>query len=245
MTNNFLYLFTVVNNAIISINEYGNFPVEELYAMVKIKPGVYIRAEKGYKQRKKEISYNIAVSPFPFKDNYDDVPDVDYNKFSPDCIVLNTKTFANLSRDLPKRVLQIAIQIMYLLQPNTNIVKITQEISAGFYSKANKPSTMWYNVVRILEEYKFFKKTSQQSTYVINHNIIFKGNLNEFARKYKEAYGDAKGFEDRRGNLIIDKANKNRIENTEEAVEKIKELNSRIKIAKNDSDKFGFSIIIK
>ena len=55
-------------------------------------------------------------------------------------------------------------------------------------------------------------KTNQQSTYVINHNIIFKGDLNDFAKKYKEIYGDYKGQYDNKGRLIIDKKNQIRME---------------------------------
>ena len=48
--------------------------------MVKIKNGFFIRTQNNYAELKKTYNYNIAVSPFEFKDNYDNFPEIDYDK---------------------------------------------------------------------------------------------------------------------------------------------------------------------
>ena len=145
--------------------------------MVKIKNGFFIRTQNNYAETKKLYNYNIAVSPFEFKDNYDNFPEIDYDKYPADYLVVDTKVWALMLRDMPKSAYSMAMQIAYMLEPNTNIIKITQNISSALYSRNGKPARYWTTVVNMLQDYGFMVRTNQQSTYVINHNIIFKGNL--------------------------------------------------------------------
>lgn len=196
--------------------------------MVNIKPGFYIRTTDNYAEKRRIRNYTISISPFDFKDNYINFPNVDYNKYPVDYLVIDTKVWALMLRDLPRSAYSMAMQIAYILEPNTNLVKITQQISSALYSRNGKPARYWTTVVHILEEYGFMVKTNQQSTYVINHNIIFKGDLNDFAKKYKEIYGDYKGQYDNKGRLIIDKKNQIRMEfRAEEVTKKIEQINYR------------------
>ena len=196
--------------------------------MVKLKAGFYIRTQNNYSELRKIRNYNISISPFEFKDNYDTLPVVDYSKCSVDYLVLDTKIWALLLRDLSKAAVAMIMQIAYILEPNTNLVRITQEISSALYSKGEKPARQWYNVVNQLIEYGFMVRTNQMSTYVINHNIIFKGDLNTFAKQYKELYGDYKGAYTTGGRLIIDKKNNIKLNDTyDEIAEKIRQLNYR------------------
>lgn len=211
--------------------------------MVKLKTGFYIRTTDNYAEKRKLRNYTISISPFEFKDNYENYPIVDYSKYPPDYIVVDTKVWALMLRDLPKSAYSMAMQIAYILEPNTNLIKITQQISSALYSRNGKPARYWTTVVHILEEYGFMVKTNQQSTYVINHNIIFKGDLNLFAKQYKDLYGDYKGMYDSKGRFIIDKKNKIRMEfRPNEVAKKIEEINYR---ANNYNHKKGFNIYIK
>lgn len=211
--------------------------------MVKIKTGFYIRTTDNYAEKRRLRNYTISISPFEFKDHYENFPNVDYTKYPPDYLVIDTKVWALMLRDLPRSAYSMAMQIAYILEPNTNLVKITQQISSALYSRNGKPARYWTTVVHILEEYGFMVKTNQQSTYVVNHNIIFKGDLNLFAKQYKDLYGDYKGMYDNKGRFIIDKKNKIRMEfRPDEVAKKIEEINYR---ANNYQHKKGFNIKFK
>ena len=204
--------------------------------MVKIKPGFYIRTTDNYAEKRKLRNYHISVTPFEFKDDYNNFPVIDYDKYPVDYLIIDTKVWALMLRDLPRSVYSMAMQIAYVLEPNTNLIKITQQISSALYSRNGKPARYWTTVVKILQEYGFMVRTNQQSTYVINHNIIFKGDLNSFAKKYKEIYGDYKGEYDAKGRFIIDKRNQIRTEfRPEEVAKKIEQINYR-------ANKYNFKI---
>lgn len=196
--------------------------------MVNIKPGFYIRTTDNYAEKRKLRNYNISITPFDFKDDYSNFPNIDYTKYPVDYLVLDTKIWALMLRDLPRSVYSMAMQIAYILEPNTNLIKITQQVSSALYSRNGKPARYWTTVVKILQEYGFMVRTNQQSTYVINHNILFKGDLNDFAKKYKEIYGDYKGEYDSKDRFIIDKRNQIRTEfRPEEVAKKIEQINYR------------------
>lgn len=44
--------------------------------------------------------------------------------------------------------------------------------------------------IDILEDKNIIKRTDKQSVYVVNHNMIFKGNYFDFIKTYKQIYGD-------------------------------------------------------
>ena len=210
--------------------------------MVKLKTGFYIRTTDNYAEKRKLRNYTISISPFEFKDNYENYPIVDYSKYPPDYIVVDTKVWALMLRDLPKSAYSMAMQIAYILEPNTNLIKITQQISSALYSRNGKPARYWTTVVNMLQDYGFMVRTNQQSTYVINHNIIFKGNLKGFAEKYKEIYGDYKGFYNSSGRFVIDKRNKLREQfNSAEIAKKIEEINYRVNKYKHQENNFEFN----
>ena len=214
----------MVNNKFIIIFVANN----DFAIMVKLKTGFVIRAGDNFAEKRKLRVYNVAISPFEFKDNYDNFPNVDYTKYPVDYLVVDTKIWALMLRDLPRIAYSMAMQIAYVLEPNTNMVKITQQISSAVYSRSGKSSTYWTTVVNQLEDYGFLVRTNQRSTYVINHNIIFKGDLSAFAKKYKDLYGDYKGAYDKNGKLIIDKRNQIR-ENFrhDEVMKKVQQINYR------------------
>lgn len=243
--NKFNIIFVNINSIrVVATGDNTTPPLEECIAMVKIKNGFFIRTQNNYAETKKIYNYNIAVSPFEFKDSYDNFPEIDYDKYPIDYLVIDTKVWALMLRDLQRSVYSMAMQIAYILEPNTNIVKITKEVSSALYSRSGKPARYWTTVVNILQDYGFMVRTNQKSTYVINHNIIFKGNLKGFAEKYKEIYGDYKGCYNEAGNFIIDKRNRLRQQfNSEEMAKKIEEINYRVNKYKHQEGKFEFNPI--
>lgn len=225
-------------------NDNRKPPLKEGYAMVKLKTGFIVRTQNNYAEMRKERNYTISISPFEFKDNYENFPPIDYNKYSPDFLVIDTKAWALMLRDLPRSVYSMAMQIAYILEPNTNLVKITKEVSSALYSRNGKPARYWTTVIKILQEYGFLVRTNQKSTYVINHNFIFKGDLNLFAKQYKEMYGNYKGAYNESGNFIIDKRNQIRREYTPaEIVKKVQQINYRANNYKHKSKVFSFNPI--
>ena len=48
--------------------------------------------------------------------------------------------------------------------------------------------TSFYNAIADAIANKLIAKTTRKSIYVVNHNMIFKGNLGEFIAKYKIKY---------------------------------------------------------
>lgn len=210
--------------------------------MVKLKTGFIVRTQNNYTEMRKVRNYTISVSPFEFKDNYETFPPIDYDKYSPDFLVIDTKVWALMLRDLPRSVYSMAMQIAYILEPNTNLVKITKEVSSAIYSRNGKPARYWTTVIKILQEYGFLVRTNQKSTYVINHNIIFKGDLNLFAKQYKEMYGNYQGAYNDSGNFIIDKRNQIRREyTTAEIVKKVQQINYRANNYKHKAKVFSFN----
>ena len=217
-------------------------PLEKCYAMVKLKTGFIVRTQNNYAEMRKIRNYTISISPFEFKDNYENVPAIDYDKYSPDFLIIDTKAWALMLRDLPRSVYSMAMQIAFMLEPNTNLVKITQDISSAIYSRNGKPARYWTTVVTMLQEYGFLVRTNQKSTYVINHNIIFKGDLNLFAKQYKEMYGNYQGAYNESGNFIIDKRNQLRREFTStEMAKKIEQINYRANKYSHKSKMFSFN----
>ena len=217
-------------------------PLEKCYAMVKLKTGFIVRTQNNYAEMRKVRNYTISVSPFEFKDNYETFPPIDYDKYPPDFLVIDTKVWALMLRDLPRSVYSMAMQIAYILEPNTNLVKITKEVSSAIYSRNGKPARYWTTVIKILQEYGFLVRTNQKSTYVINHNIIFKGDLNLFAKQYKEMYGNYQGAYNESGNFIIDKRNQIRREyTTAEIVKKVQQINYRANNYKHKAKVFSFN----
>jgi len=211
--------------------------------MVKIKAGFTIRAENTYAKQRRELAYRIAPSPFEFKDNYDNQPCLDYNNYSIDYSAINIKDIIELSRDLPTKSFNLALQLYYLLEPNTNILRFNISVIYALYSKSKDPAVYSYFLMRPLIDYGLLVKTNQQSTYVVNHNYLFKGSLNQFKKDYESIYGDFKGSRNEAGHLIINNYNisKDTKSKDEDRVKSIINANIRGINYGHITNLFGFS----
>lgn len=56
----------------------------------------------------------------------------------------------------------------------------------------------------ILYNFDVIKATTRKSVYIINHNIIFKGNYTEFIQLYKEMYSDKDVIVNEDGKIVLD-----------------------------------------
>ena len=75
----------------------------------------------------------------------------------------------------------IRINIIY----NGNYVEITEKDFIGY---AGLQRNCFYNAINDAINNKLIARTTRKSIYVVNHNMIFKGNLGEFIAKYKIKY---------------------------------------------------------
>ncbi len=75
----------------------------------------------------------------------------------------------------------IRINIIY----NGNYVEITEKDFIGF---TGLQRDCFYNAINDAINNKLIARTTRKSIYVVNHNMIFKGNLGEFIAKYKIKY---------------------------------------------------------
>ena len=61
----------------------------------------------------------------------------------------------------------------------------------------------FYNAIEDAINNKIIARTTRKSIYVVNHNMIFKGNLGEFIAKYKIKYPDGCKV-DSNGKIILE-----------------------------------------
>ena len=92
-----------------------------------------------------------------------------------------TLNFPKLSRPALLLVGYIASKIQF----DSNYIDIVER-DFGIYSELGKQS--YYNAIKELVDIKVLAITNRKSMYVVNHNMIFKGNLEKFIATYNELY---------------------------------------------------------
>lgn len=75
----------------------------------------------------------------------------------------------------------IRINVIY----NSNFVTISEKDFIGY---TGLQRDKFYDAINDAITNKLIKRTTRKSIYIVNHNMIFKGNLSEFIVKYKEKY---------------------------------------------------------
>lgn len=83
---------------------------------------------------------------------------------------------------------------------NTVTFKLNEAVSATGICKNSV-----INSINKLQKKNIINKTNTQSLYVINHNLIFKGDLNKFIRQYNKLYEGKYAEKDDNDKLIINK----------------------------------------
>lgn len=79
--------------------------------------------------------------------------------------------------------------ICYIIDFDSNVVRLNiDDISLLI----NKKSRTIYDAIQELDDANIIKKTDMPKLYVINHNVIFKGNMKLFLYNYYKLYGKGK-----------------------------------------------------
>jgi hypothetical protein len=86
---------------------------------------------------------------------------------------------------LRRETLLLASYIRIYIAYNGNSVELTEKDFIGF---SGLQRDCFYNAINDAINNKLIAKTTRKSIYVVNHNMIFKGNLSEFITKYKIKY---------------------------------------------------------
>lgn len=154
------------------------------------------------KNSRRVLENKIVISPYEIKDNYNHVPNYDYTEVNDDYCFVNARLLEPILPNLNKIALRVVWHLAFLLQPNSNVVKFPMDLINQIHG--SKYSGYTWSSIKKLEEYNIINRTNRQSYYVVNHNLFFKGNLKEFATKYKELYGDKQCMFTKKGYVVID-----------------------------------------
>lgn len=95
----------------------------------------------------------------------------------------------------------IFIHICKNIDFNSNVIKFTEKDIIDEYSISVET---FYNGLNILYNFDVIKATTRKSVYIVNHNIIFKGNYTEFIQLYKEMYSDKDVIVNEDGKIVLD-----------------------------------------
>lgn len=85
---------------------------------------------------------------------------------------------------------------------NSNCIKFTNQDICDFTGFKN---TVINEAINILCNKNIIAKTTIQSEYIINHNMIFYGTIDEFINAYKKLYGEYIPEKDIYGKVVIPK----------------------------------------
>lgn len=138
-----------------------------------------------YRDKIKEEAYKrIAISPFPIKENYDSFINyqADGTVNLDNCVINCRELFKCM---LTASALNLLLSILPNLEENSNILIVNMR-------KTQFATTYQFGpceVMTILCDRGILFRTDTKYHYVINHNIIFKGDLNKFREDYLSLYG--------------------------------------------------------
>ena len=91
----------------------------------------------------------------------------------------------------------IRLNVIY----NSNFVEMTEKDFIGY---SGMRSRSFYEAIDELIKHKVISRTTRKSIYVVNHNMLFKGNVGEFITKYKIKYPEPCKL-DSNGKVILDR----------------------------------------
>lgn len=144
----------------------------------------------------------IVLTPYEFYDNYDTFINVDYSirNINLKYAVINAEIFHNVINKLNTTTIALLFAIINNLENDTNLVKFNVFEYARIIGRT--PANV-SNCFKDVFDYNLLAQTNKNSTYIINHNAFFKGDLNKFAKDYKELYGDRKVEYTNNGKIIL------------------------------------------
>lgn len=148
-----------------------------------------------------DILHRIVPTPFEVKDNYDTYPNIDYQsnlidfKYS----IIDIRELGYIYDRLSKASMRVLFNMLYNLENDTNIVKF----NISEFSRFRKYDAAFeYTLYKELIEHNLIVRTNKKCTYIINHNIFYKGDLNKFRDIYNKYYKDYQIEYNEKGEVI-------------------------------------------
>lgn len=144
----------------------------------------------------------IFLSPFGFEKTYATFPNVNYNNKGINLKYVNINALAlyTIFPHLPRVAIGMLMAILNNLEPDTNIVIFNKREYARNinrdYENINVQSKALY-------DHNIICRTDKLFTFMINHNIFFKGNLEQFRKDYYDLYGDKEAEFNDKGCVIL------------------------------------------
>lgn len=154
--------------------------------VVSDKKGFRIQAEP-FTIAPLDILHRIVPTPFEVKDNYDSYPNINYEgkgidfKYS----IIDIRELGYIYDRLSKASMRVLLNMLYNLENDTNIVKF----NIGEFARFRKwDAAFEYTLYKELIEHNLIVRTNKRCTYIINHNVFYKGDLNKFRDVYNTYY---------------------------------------------------------
>lgn len=146
-----------------------------------------------------EYKYKILPTPFEVKDVYEH-PNVDFKNVNSDYALFNIKNLYHILPRMGRITSHVFMAIAYNLGTNTNLVKFNMAHYARQIAKSKE--VLQYGVGELIN-LNIIAPTANVFHYIVNHNICYKGDLNEFVKIYKELYKDKELVYNAKGKLRI------------------------------------------
>lgn len=148
-----------------------------------------------------DILHRIVPTPFEVKENYDTYPNINYEsnlidfKYS----IIDIRELGYIYDRLSKASMRVLLNMLYNLENDTNIVKF----NISEFSRFRKYDAAFeYTLYKELIEHNLIIRTNKKCTYIINHNVFYKGDLNKFRDIYNKYYKDYKIEYNEKGEVI-------------------------------------------
>lgn len=148
-----------------------------------------------------DILHRIVPTPFEVKENYDTYPNIDYQsnlidfKYS----IIDIRELGYIYDRLSKASMRVLFNMLYNLENDTNIVKF----NISEFSRFRKYDAAFeYTLYKELIEHNLIVRTNKKCTYIINHNVFYKGDLNKFRDVYNKYYKDYQIEYNEKGEVI-------------------------------------------
>ena len=147
-----------------------------------------------------DILHRIVPTPFEVKENYDTYPNINYEsnlidfKYS----IIDIRELGYIYDRLSKASMRVLFNMLYNLENDTNIVKFSEFSRFRKYDAAFE-----YTLYKELIEHNLIVRTNKKCTYIINHNIFYKGDLNKFRDIYNKYYKDYQIEYNEKGEVIV------------------------------------------
>ncbi len=148
-----------------------------------------------------DILHRIVPTPFEVKENYDTYPNINYEsnlidfKYS----IIDIRELGYIYDRLSKASMRVLFNMLYNLENDTNIVKF----NISEFSRFRKYDAAFeYTLYKELIEHNLIVRTNKKCTYIINHNVFYKGDLNKFRNIYNKYYKDYQIEYNEKGEVI-------------------------------------------